>query len=630
MAEWLTLQQIAAMGSAELPRSVRGLSAYARRQGWFEADGKTRQRKTAGRPVTEFHRDLLPKSAQLVVLHRSDRQQNSPSIVDWDAFERLSKAQKQACEDRANVLDMVETLVSSGLTITAAVQSAVATFGVSERAIHNWRKVVADRPRNQWLPMLAPKQRAARERSDIHPEAWAAIKSDFLRPDGAVLSVCIRRAEEAAEMRGWGDFPTHRTLRRRLEAEVPKAIQILARKGRDAARMLFPAQRRSVSSLHAMEAVNVDGHRCDVFVRWEDGRIERPHLIAIQDLYSRKIVAWRISESENKEIVRLTFGDLVTRYGIPEHVTLDNGRAFASKWITGGIRNRFRFKVRDEDPNGLLKSLGVAIHWAQPGHGQSKPIERAFRELAERIAKNPVCAGAYTGNAPDAKPENYGSAAVPIDVFRQLVDQEIAAHNAQTGRRTETAKGRSFDETFEASYADAIVRWPTDSQRSLWLLAAEKIRCRPGSGEIHFQGNRYWAQPLNAHAGRDAVIRFDPDALHSGIRVYDIDDRFICDADCVEDAGFYDIDASRKHARNVNQLVKLTRKARDLETAMQPERLGELYGSGKMPKEPDPVTPKIKRLAVAVNADFEPEPDNQEFEEAFSRGLRLVAGGRDE
>jgi hypothetical protein len=28
---------------------------------------------------------------------------------------------------------------------------------------------------------------------------------------------------------------------------------------------------------------------------------------------------------------------------------LDNGRAFASKWITGGANTRFRFKVREED-----------------------------------------------------------------------------------------------------------------------------------------------------------------------------------------------------------------------------------------------------------------------------------------
>ncbi|WP_332460286.1 transposase domain-containing protein [Pseudophaeobacter flagellatus] len=69
---------------------------------------------------------------------------------------------------------------------------------------------------------------------------------------------------------------------------------------------------------------------------------------------------------------------------------------------------RFRFKVREEDPLGVLPLLGIQIHWATPAHGQAKPIERAFRDLASDVAKDPCFAGAYVGNRPDAKPENYG------------------------------------------------------------------------------------------------------------------------------------------------------------------------------------------------------------------------------
>jgi hypothetical protein len=45
-------------------------------------------------------------------------------------------------------------------------------------------------------------------------------------------------------------------------------------------------------------------------------------------------------------------------FGIPVHCVLDNGRGFASKWITGGNATRFRFKVQAEDPTGLLVGLG--------------------------------------------------------------------------------------------------------------------------------------------------------------------------------------------------------------------------------------------------------------------------------
>ena len=59
-------------------------------------------------------------------------------------------------------------------------------------------------------------------------------------------------------------------------------------------------------------------------------------MVAFQDLYSGKMVAWRVDRTENSNCVRLAFGDLVERHGIPEYCWLDNGRNFAAKWLTGG------------------------------------------------------------------------------------------------------------------------------------------------------------------------------------------------------------------------------------------------------------------------------------------------------
>ncbi|MGG2352518.1 transposase domain-containing protein, partial [Salmonella enterica] len=78
---------------------------------------------------------------------------------------------------------------------------------------------------------------------------------------------------------------------------------------------------------------------------------------------------------------------------------------------------RFRFKIREEEPTGLLTSLGIGVHWAIPFHGQSKPIERAWLDLTDRIARHPFVAGAYTGRNPTKKPENYGSRVIPWAEF---------------------------------------------------------------------------------------------------------------------------------------------------------------------------------------------------------------------
>src|SRR3546814_13741673 len=81
---------------------------------------------------------------------------------------------------------------------------------------------------------------------------------------------------------------------------------------------MLPAQIRSVAELHAMELVNIDGHRADVFVKWPDGRIIHPMMIAIQDVYSRTFLAWRIAENEDMVTARLVFADLFPNWGIPK------------------------------------------------------------------------------------------------------------------------------------------------------------------------------------------------------------------------------------------------------------------------------------------------------------------------
>lgn len=80
---------------------------------------------------------------------------------------------------------------------------------------------------------------------------------------------------------------------------------------------LYPAQRRDRSGLYALQAVNMDGHKLDVFVQvpWSEKPV-RLYLIAIQDLYSGKILSWRLSDVESWKIVRLAIGDMVETYGI--------------------------------------------------------------------------------------------------------------------------------------------------------------------------------------------------------------------------------------------------------------------------------------------------------------------------
>lgn len=641
MKEWLTPKEIAELGAAGLPATARNVNAVAERQGWREQTGRARRSEGRG-GGWEYHYTLLPGEAQarLLMVHGAPANANSGRTDSrdgiWSRFERLSAAQKETARNRMEAVCEIETLERGGLGRTAAIRRAAASHGVATSTLCNWLSRLNGVDRADRLAVLAPGHKGATDRADCHPDAWAALKSDFLRPERPSFSACYRRMVKAAKKHGWCPVPSERALRRHLRADVAPEAIALAREGRDKAKTLYPAQRRTRGHLHAMQAVNTDGHKLDVFVRMDDGRVTRVHLVAIQDLYSGKILSWRLSDSENKETVRLVIGDMVERYGIPDAIYLDNGRAFASKWITGGTPNRYRFKVRDEDPRGLLTTLGVEIHWTTPYSGQSKPIERAFRDLADAIAKHPACAGAYTGNRPDAKPENYGKAAIALEVLRALVASEIDEHNARPGRRAANLGGNSFDQAFTESIEkpSTIVRWPTAAQRALWLMAAESIRARKGNGELHLFGNRYWSPEMTAHAGKPVTVRFDPDHLTRDLHVYDALDRLICRAACVADTGFDDVEAARSHAGKRNRYLKAVREQQRMHAELTAAELARLYADARPQPDPPVQRPKVTRIAAAgggAAAASEAAADwDERAETSFSKALRLIEGGRDE
>ncbi len=642
MREWFTPAEIVAARSPELPASVQAFNRMVDERGWRTLDGKARKKSGGrGRASWTYHISLLPQGAQqrLSMLHRqlptapAEPAFNDASKALWDRFEALSDKQKDECRRRLEVLSAVERYEAAGQSRSAAVALAARDTGNSARTIFTWLGLTTGHPRSDRLAALAPAYKATAQHANCHPKAWDVLTSDYLRPARKSFARCYRDMRKIASQNGWLPIPSESALRRRFDAEVPAAVVTLARKGREKAKQMYPAQKRSRAMLHAMQAVNMDGHKIDVFVLLADGRVVRMHLLALQDLYSGMIVAWRLAETENKETVRLAIGDMVELYGIPEKMVLDNGRAFTSKWITGQTETRYRFKIRDEDPQGILVSLGVEIVWANPYSGQSKPIERAFRDLADAIAKDAFCEGAYTGNKPDAKPENYGKAAIPLEAFAEHVARKIDEHNRQEGRRTETAAGRSFLETFEASLAEptTIVTRPTDAQRSLWMLAADTVRTRKGSGEIHFMDNRYWSVELNAYAGKRVIVRFDPGYLHSSIRVYTLDDRLICVAPCIAPTGFFDQGAARVHARNRAAYLRAVKEQTRLHASLAADELARLAGSA-----PPPSIRKnraeVPRLAVRGGPAPAPQQDpmsEAEFEAAFGRGLRLIDGGLD-
>jgi len=478
--------------------------------------------------------------------------------------------------------------------------------------------LVQGRAKKDRLPALAPKQIGRVSAQEIDPRVIQYLRGDYLRPEQPPFMACFERLQQVAADKGW-ELPHHRTLQRNFLKNVPEPVITLLRKGQDALEMMYPPQTRDRSEFHALEAVNADGHKFDVFVTKDGSKPFRPHLVAFQDLYSGKILAWRWAESFTAELVRLTCGDLFKNYGIPDLCWFDNGRDFASKMITGGTKTRYRFKIVEEEPVGFLTALGVDVSWARPGRGQSKPIERAFRDFCNHIAKHPKFAGAYTGNSPQNKPSNYGEKAIDAKVFDAVLNAGVAAHNARAGRRSRVCAGKmSFDQAFEASYANSVIKKAGPEQLRMCLLAGEVKKTDRRSGVVTIKGNTYWSEELAGMPSEKVIVRFDPDNLHTEIHVYKMDGSYVGAAPVFEAQGFADAKAARDHSNAKKKFMKAQRLLAEQEVAMSVADVAALVPVD-MP-EPETPDPKVVRgvfktrgnAAVKPNFDWDAFEDNIE------------------
>lgn len=596
---WHTAAEIAQLGLPGMPDTKRRVNDLAAAQSWaakVSDAGEPLARPRAGRGGgIEYHASLLPAAAQAQLAARVDRAQAAPIAANddgstvanrWAWFEEQSASMKAKAAFRNSVLAEIEAMTVAGSRKTVAVEAVAARHGVSPRAVAGWFAAVHGIAPADRLPHLAPNYAGGGKEIEIDAEAWRILKTDYLRPEKPAFAACYNRlVEDYATPRGI-KLPDARTLKRRLDKELKPTLKKLKREGREALRRTVPPQRRSVADLHAMEAVNVDGHTFDVFVQWEDGRIGRPVMVGIQDVAFRKLLAHRIGETESTLLTRLAFADLFRDYGIPAHAVMDNGRAFASKALTGGALTRFRFKIKDTDATGVLTALNVKVHWTLPYRGSSKPIERAWRDLCEDIAKHPRVAGAYTGNRPDAKPENYRERAIPIAEFRAHVADRIAKHNARGGRRTEMAAGQSFDAVFAASYAVAPIGKAGPEHLRQALLEAIDRRCNRETGAVTLAGNIYWSPEMVEIAGEVVTVRFDPDNYHQDVHIYRRDGRYFGVAQVIAATGFFDKSAADKRAKLEKNVQRKVREAEEAAELLRVDQLAELLSA---PADPAPL-----------------------------------------
>lgn len=505
-------------------------------------------------------------------------------------YEAKSEKQKAKARAALEAVQHYHELLAKGFRATLAAAAVSQARTIHQATLGRHLRKVHGEPRDLWLFLLLPGYAGRTARAAISPEALEILKANYLRRPSRTAKSCVKELVEAnrAGRLGWV-LPSERTMERLL-AQIPRDVRVLARQGREELLKLYPPQQRVKAALAALDIVNGDGYQYKgLWVQFDDGEIRRAKTWFWQDVYSSKILAWRTDKTEHTELVRLSFGDLVERYGIPARAVLqDNTTAAANKTMSGGVPHRFRFKVKPEEPDGVFKLLGVPrVMWATPAHGQAKPVERTFGigGMGEYVSKAADFAGAYD----ESEKYNGKTRPIPLAKLEEVIAREVAAMNARTGRRGAMHRGRSWDEVFAESYARATVRRATEEQRRLWLLCTEPVVVHRNATIVldagrmvgEHRANRYWCRELLEHVGRMVAARFDPQRLHEGVHVYTADGRYIAFAECHDPAGFNDGNAAREHSRDRKTFLRSTREALEAELRMNVRQAGATLGAAR-------------------------------------------------
>ncbi|MDZ4376176.1 MAG: transposase domain-containing protein [Phenylobacterium sp.] len=650
--EWFSAAELAAMNLPGMPATKPGVLKRVRLEGWMGAAdpsvGKLARKRKGRGGGFEFHVSLLPEAARVRLASQGAAK---PERLDresaWLRWEKLPNGLKSEAQARLDVIAQVEALQQAGLNKSRAIEQVVRLAAAEAQAkgeappvtvstLYAWFGRIDGVAREDRVVFLAPDYAGRAISADTcAPDAWEFFKGDYLRQSKPPAAGSYRRLQRVAQENGWA-VPSLKTLQRRLDAEVPPPVQTYYRNGPEALLHTFPHRDRDRSGIRPMQILNLDGHTWDVMVEWPNGTKSRPHALVVQDIASGKILAIRHDLTLNHHLVRLALGDTFREHGLCEVILMDNGRENAAQAISGGQRRLRWGKTPEEEPAGLLKTLGIQAVAVTPYWGKAKPIERSFRDFAHDLAKSPEFDGAYTGHNTVSKPENYGSRAIPFAEFEAIVRREIAFYNAQPGRRGQGMNGRSFDELFTAGLAGVVRPVVSEQQLRLCLLASKLVSMEPKTGAVTVEGHRYWSPELGDVKRQPVTVRFDPERLDLPAYVYSRDNRLLAKADRVLAGSFDSVTDAREQRRALRDYARAKKAEADAIRRLSPQDVAaRLHG----PAMPSPIAAtenvvapnfKVPRTADQLGrfAKGGGGPDPTDFDAKWQAGIAgLAAGG---
>lgn len=501
----------------------------------LSAEAQARYRKAAQPPAPE--QQTLPA----IVQHEEYR-------TLMDAYDKKPPKLKQMAEAAAGAVDAFLALRNSGLSVGMAEKAILESHKISKPNLCRHRAAVEGHDRQYWEAILCPRYHGGRGKSDMTEEAYEAICRDFFIQSQPPLSAILPRIRKEGMARGWV-IPSDKTVMNRLKAEPPH-LWTWRQGGKKALERSFPTVEKEYSTLRLHEFWESDGRRADVRCVWPDGTVGRPVVVAWREVRTRMPLALGIYKNEDAELVISAFCRALTLSGTrPENAKMDNGRSFANKPLTGQQANRYRFKIKPDEPVGLMTRIGTQVKWSKPGKGRDKPIESWWNFIANHCDKLPQFEGAYCGRNPVEKPDNFDPRkAVPVEEYGAALKAAAWAF-ANRPHRGDGMGGESPWALYKRLSEGHTMNPVDPAMIRLGLMGVATVKPDRQTAALKFKFDgygevRYWSdaladQPLNIRA-RKLHVYYDPGRPNDPVSIYD-GDKYLCDAERLGKVDFHEV-----------------------------------------------------------------------------------------
>lgn len=471
-----------------------------------------------------------------------------PLLADIDTPEKLSAAadltqvnqiKKDQAITKLGHIQQFEKFAREFLATSGGRSAAITAYchqqGLAERTLRRWMAQF----RAGGLPALIDARGEKPGESIISPQAWQAFCGFYLTQQRLSVKICLQMLihYNQTEQQNW-TIPTLRTLQRYVQQQIPKAVAVLHREGQaayDAA--CAPYLQTDLAAIEPGSVWVGDHHQFNCFVRHK-GRLIRPWITAWEDMASRTIMGWFITDSPNSTTIMRAYKMGIERFGPPASVKIDNGRDYDSQMWTGITKAKKRELKKNyiDEPlfAGLYAMTDTTVSFSIPYHPQSKCIERFFDTLDRQFTRTQQ---SYCGKTTQEKPDDLVAYLKTERAQRELPSLEEFA--SQANRWIDEVYNKTPHTGREMNDRAPLEVLHTRTTRRAIDLNVLPLLLRVWSppltvGKNGIQINKLWYgqfdETLFLKQGSTVRAAYDPDDV-SQVWIYDAKTlRFICQA----------------------------------------------------------------------------------------------------